>query len=184
VGWFGFNAGSAAAANGAAGMAMLATQVSAATSAVTWMAIEWIRHGKASVLGIATGAVAGLVAITPASGSSGPMGAILIGAASGACCYFVAVKVKVALRFDDSLDVFGVHGIGGIVGALLTGVVAAPALGGSGFGEGILSVGSQVWAQFLSVIVTILWSGVVAALLFFLVDKLVAYRVPRAVRSA
>ena len=170
VGWFGFNAGSQLAADGTAGMAMLVTQIATAAAATTWMIIEWLKNGKASVLGIATGAVAGLVAITPASGSSGPMGAILIGVASGICCYLVAVKVKSALQIDDSLDVFGVHGIGGIVGALLTGVVAAPALGGAGLSvDG--GIGSQVWAQFLSIVVTILWSGIVSIVAF----KIIGY---------
>ena len=174
VGWFGFNAGSELAADGTAGMAMLVTQIATATSAVTWMIVEWLRHGKASVLGIATGAVAGLVAITPASGSAGPMGAILIGVVSAICCYIVAVKVKFMLKFDDSLDVFGVHGIGGIVGAILTGVVAAESFGGAGLEVGM---GSQVWSQVLSVIVTIVWSGVVSIVLFLIIDKTIGLRV-------
>ncbi len=177
VGWFGFNAGSAVAADGVAGMAMLVTQIATAASAATWMFIEWIRHGKPSVLGIVTGAVAGLVAITPASGSSGPMGAILIGVASAICCYIVAVVIKHALKFDDSLDVFGVHGIGGIVGAILTGVVASEAMGGGGFGDDITSMGSQIWAQIKSVVVTILWSGIVSVVTLFIVDKIVGLRV-------
>jgi len=174
VGWFGFNAGSELAADGTAGMAMLVTQIATGASAVTWMLIEWLKHGKASVLGVATGAVAGLVAITPASGSSGPMGAILIGVASSICCYFVAVKVKHALKFDDSLDVFGVHGIGGIVGAVLTGVVASESFGGAGLET---SMGSQVWAQILSVLVTIAWSGVVSVILYIIIDKTIGLRV-------
>lgn len=175
VGWFGFNAGSQLAADGVAGMAMLVTQIASAASAVTWMLIEWMKHGKASVLGVVTGAVAGLVAITPASGSAGPMGAILLGIVSAICCYFVATKVKNALKFDDSLDVFGVHGIGGIVGAILTGVVAAPALGGSGFAvEG--GMGEQVWAQALSVFVTIAWSGIVSIVLFKAIDMTIGLR--------
>ncbi len=177
VGWFGFNAGSAVGANGSAGMAMLVTQIACASSALTWMAMEWMKHGKASVLGIATGAVAGLVAITPASGNSGPMGAILIGVASAICCYLVAVKLKFVFKFDDSLDVFGVHGVGGIVGAILTGVVAAPALGGLGFADGVESMGQQVWGQTVSVLITIAWSGGVSVVLFFLVDKIVGLRV-------
>ncbi len=177
VGWFGFNAGSQLAADGVAGMAMLVTQIATAASAATWMFIEWIRHGKASVLGIATGAVAGLVAITPASGSSGPMGAILIGVASACCCYIVAVIIKPSMKFDDSLDVFGVHGIGGIVGAVLTGVVAGEAFGGAGFGDGISSMGAQVWAQIKSVAVTIVWSGIVSIVTLFIVDKIVGLRV-------
>ncbi|MCH6255478.1 ammonium transporter [Puniceicoccaceae bacterium K14] len=177
VGWFGFNAGSALAADGSAGMAMLVTQIATAAAALTWMLIEWIERGRASVLGIVTGAVAGLVAITPASGSSGPMGALLIGAVSGVCCYIVAVKVKHAFKIDDSLDVFGVHGVGGIVGALLTGVVASPSWGGTGFGTGISGIGGQVWAQFLSIVVTVVWSGIVSVVLFWIIGKVVGLRV-------
>ena len=173
VGWFGFNAGSAAAANGTAGMAMLVTQVSTATAAVTWMFIEWIKHGKPSVLGLVTGAVGGLVAITPASGSVGPMGALVIGLASGAICFWSATSLKTKLGYDDSLDAFGVHGIGGIVGALLTGVFSATALGGS---EDIM-IGSQVWAQFLSIVVTIIWSGVLSFIILKIVDAIVGLRV-------
>ena len=121
VGWFGFNAGSELAADGTAGMAMLVTQVATATAAFTWMVVEWLKTGKPTAVGIATGAVAGLVAITPASGSVGPIGALVIGLASGVVCYFCSTSLKKALGYDDSLDVFGVHGIGGIVGALLTG---------------------------------------------------------------
>ncbi|MDQ8199937.1 ammonium transporter [Pelagicoccus enzymogenes] len=176
VGWFGFNAGSAVAADGTAGMAMLVTQIACATCAVTWMLIEFFVHGKASALGVATGAVAGLVAITPASGNAGPMGAILIGFCSAICCYFVAVKLKFMLKVDDSLDVFGVHGVGGIVGAILTGVVASESLGGTGYGEGI-GMGAQVWGQFVSVVITIVWSGVVSFILFFLINKLMGLRV-------
>ncbi len=173
VGWFGFNAGSAAAANGTAGMAMLVTQVSTATAAVTWMLIEWIKHGKPSVLGIVTGAVGGLVAITPASGTVGPMGALAIGFASGAVCFWGATSLKSKLGYDDSLDAFGVHGIGGIVGALLTGVFASTALGGS---EEIM-IGSQVWVQFLSIIITIVWSGVLSFIILKIVDAIVGLRV-------
>lgn len=129
VGWFGFNAGSAVAANGTAGMAMAVTQIATAAAALGWMFSEWMSHGKPSVLGIASGAVAGLVAITPASGFVGPMGALVIGIAAGVLCFFAATKLKRALGYDDSLDVFGVHGVGGIVGALLTGVFAAASLG-------------------------------------------------------
>ena len=173
VGWFGFNAGSAVAANGTAGMAMLVTQISTATAAVTWMLIEWIKHGKPSVLGIVTGAVGGLVAITPASGTVGPMGALAIGFASGAVCFWGATSLKSKLGYDDSLDAFGVHGIGGIVGALLTGVFASTALGGS---EEIM-IGSQVWTQFLSIIITIVWSGVLSFIILKIVDAIVGLRV-------
>lgn len=173
VGWFGFNAGSQLAADGTAGMAMLVTQVSTATAAVTWMFIEWIKHGKPSVLGIVTGAVGGLVAITPASGTVGPMGALAIGFASGAVCFWGATSLKSKLGYDDSLDAFGVHGIGGIVGALLTGVFASTALGGS---EEIMIV-SQVWAQFLSIVITIVWSGVLSFVILKIVDAIVGLRV-------
>ena len=163
VGWFGFNAGSQLAADGVAGMAMLVTQIATAAAAATWMFVEWLRSGKPTAVGIATGAVAGLVAITPASGTAGPMGALLIGVASGFVCYFAATSLKRALGYDDSLDVFGVHGIGGIVGALLTGVCASSALGGVGLAEGV-SIGGQVFTQFKSVVVTIVWSAVVAGI--------------------
>lgn len=173
VGWFGFNAGSALAADGVAGMAMLVTQVATATAALTWMAIEWLKGIKPTAVGIATGAVAGLVAITPASGSVGPMGALVIGLAAGALCYISATSIKRAFGYDDSLDVFGVHGIGGIVGALLSGVCSAAFLGGAGVENG---VGAQIWAQFKSVVVTLLWSGVVSVVILFVVDKLVGLR--------
>jgi Amt family ammonium transporter len=175
VGWFGFNAGSACAADGSAGMAMLVTQVATATAATTWMLIEILRGGKPSALGIATGAVAGLVAITPASGSAGPLGAILIGASSSAVCYLFATVIKKKFGYDDSLDVFGVHGMGGIVGALLTGVCASEALGGSGMEHDCM--GTQVWYQFLSVLVTIGWSGTVSVIAFLIVDKTIGARV-------
>ena len=174
VGWFGFNAGSAAAADGTAGMAMLVTQVSTATAAITWMFIEWAKHGKPSVLGIVTGAVGGLVAITPASGTVGPIGALVIGFASGAVCFWGATSLKAKLGYDDSLDAFGVHGIGGIVGALLTGVFSASVLGGAGIEN---SIGAQVWAQFLSIIVTIIWSGVLSFVILKIVDAIVGLRV-------
>lgn len=161
VGWFGFNAGSALAANASAAMALLVTQVATAAAALAWMTIEWRLHGKASVLGIATGAVAGLVAITPAAGSVGPLGAIVIGALSGVLCFLAAARLKRRLGYDDSLDVFGVHGVGGIVGALLTGVFADAALGGVGLAEGV-SIGSQVLAQAAAISVTIIWSALVA----------------------
>lgn len=174
VGWFGFNAGSAGAANGQAGMAMLVTQVSTATAAITWMLIEWGKHGKPSVLGIVTGAVGGLVAITPASGTVGPIGALVIGFVSGAVCFWGATSLKSKLGYDDSLDAFGVHGIGGIVGALLTGVFSASVLGGAGMDN---SIGAQVWAQFLSIVITIVWSGVLSFIILKIVDAIVGLRV-------
>ena len=174
VGWFGFNAGSAAAANGTAGMAMLVTQISTATAAIAWMFVEWGKHGKPSALGIVTGAVAGLVAITPASGSVGPIGALVIGIVSGTVCFWGATSLKSQLGYDDSLDAFGVHCIGGIVGALLTGVFAAESLGGVGLDK---SIGMQVWAQFLSIVITLVWSGVLSFIILKIVDATVGLRV-------
>jgi Amt family ammonium transporter len=162
VGWFGFNAGSATAANGSAAMAMLSTQIATASAALAWMAAEWLVGGRPTMLGIASGAVAGLVAVTPAAGTCGPMGAIVIGALAGVLCYFAATKLKNAVGYDDTLDAFGVHCIGGIVGALLTGLFAAPILGG--FGTVGTTAGNGLWHQFfiqlLGVIVTLVWSGV------------------------
>ncbi|RMG30278.1 MAG: ammonium transporter [Gammaproteobacteria bacterium] len=177
VGWFGFNAGSELAADGTAGMAMAVTQIATATAALAWMFSEWMTHGRPSVLGIASGAVAGLVAITPASGSVGPLGALAIGATAGILCFFFVVKVKPALGYDDSLDAFGVHGIGGIVGALLTGVFCAPALGGAGFGDGIQGIGQQLAVQAFGVVATLVYTGVVSFLLLKVLDLLVGLRV-------
>ena len=176
VGWFGFNAGSAVAANGSAGMAMLVTQVATAAATLGWMLAEWIKHGKPSILGAVTGAVAGLVAITPASGSVGPMGAIAIGFLSGAICFWSATSLKRALGFDDSLDAFGVHGVGGIVGALLTGIFASSSLGGQGFADGV-TMGGQFVTQLISVIFTIVWSGVLSFIILKIVDATVGLRV-------
>lgn len=176
VGWFGFNAGSAVAANGTAGMAMLVTQIATATAALTWMLVEWIKHGKPSVLGIASGAVAGLVAITPASGSVGPQGALLIGIAAGAGCFFAATTLKRALGYDDSLDVFGVHAVGGIIGAILTGVFTASSWGGSGLAEGV-TVGAQLWIQTKSVLFTIIYTGVLTGIILKVLDIVMGLRV-------
>ena len=175
VGWFGFNAGSELAADGTAGMALLVTQIATATAVVAWAVIEWIARGKPTAVGAATGAVAGLVAITPASGTAGPLGAIIIGLASAIICYIAATTIKSALGYDDSLDVFGVHGVGGIVGAILTGVCAAPAFGGAGLELG--SIGAQVMAQLKSIVVTIVWSGVVSIIALFVIDKVIGLRV-------
>ncbi len=171
VGWFGFNAGSALAADGAAGMAMLVTQVCTATAAVTWMLAEWVQHKKASVLGIATGAVAGLVAITPASGSVGPMGALVIGIAAGLICYYAVTVIKPRFGYDDALDVFGVHGVGGIVGALLTGIFVADGFGGMGLAEG-QTIGGQFLAQLASVIFTVVYSAVLSWVLLKIVSAI------------
>ena len=171
VGWFGFNAGSALASDEAAGMAMLVTQVASAAAALTWMAVEWVKHGKASVLGIVTGAVAGLVAITPASGSVGPFGAIIIGFATGLICYYAVTKIKARYGYDDALDVFGVHGVGGIVGALLTAIFVSDTFGGSGLAEG-MTIFSQFMAQLKSVVFTFVYSGVLSFILLKLVSML------------
>jgi Amt family ammonium transporter len=158
VGWFGFNAGSALTADGAAGMAMLATHIGASAGALTWMGIEWLRFGKPSVLGIVTGMVAGLGTITPASGYVGPLGALIIGVSAGGVCFYATQFVKRRLKIDDSLDVFPVHGVGGVTGSLLTGVFAAAGLGGAGLAEGV-SIADQVAVQALAIIVTICWSA-------------------------
>ncbi len=177
VGWFGFNAGSELAADGAAGMAMAVTQIATATAALAWMFSEWVTHGKPSVLGIASGAVAGLVAITPASGFVGPTGALVIGAAAGIGCFIFVVKVKKALGLDDSLDAFGVHGIGGIIGALLTGVFCAPSLGGAGFGDDITSIGQQLGVQLFGVAATLLYTAVLTFVILKVIDAIVGLRV-------
>ena len=173
VGWFGFNAGSAAAANGTAGMAMLLTQIATAAAALGWMFAEWIGHGKPSALGIASGVVAGLVAITPAAGTVGPMGALVIGLVSGVVCYFCATSLKRKLGYDDSLDAFGVHGIGGIVGAILTGVFAAPALGGFG---AVTDIGMQVWIQAKGVIFTVVYTAIVTYVILKVLDVVMGLR--------
>ena len=177
VGWFGFNAGSQLAADGVAGMALAVTQIAAAAAALGWMFSEWLSHGKPSVLGIASGAVAGLVAITPASGSAGPMGAVAIGAAAGVGCFFAATTLKRAFGYDDSLDVFGIHAVGGIIGAILTGVFAATALGGSGFGAGNESVMAQVGAQCVGVAATLIYSGVMSFVILKILDGVMGLRV-------
>ncbi|APO84986.1 ammonium transporter [Pseudomonas putida] len=174
IGWFGFNAGSAAAANGTAGMAMLVTQIATAAAALGWMFAEWIGHGKPSALGIASGVVAGLVAITPAAGTVGPMGALVIGLVSGVVCYFCATSLKRKLGYDDSLDAFGVHGIGGIIGAILTGVFAAPALGGFG---AVTDIGMQVWIQAKGVIFTVVYTAIVTYVILKVLDVVMGLRV-------
>ena len=174
VGWFGFNAGSAAAANGTAGMAMLVTQIATAAAALGWMFAEWVTHGKPSALGIASGVVAGLVAITPAAGTVGPMGALVIGLAAGVVCFFCATTLKRKLGYDDSLDAFGVHGIGGILGAILTGVFAAPALGGFGT---VTDIGAQVWIQIKGVGFTVIYTAIVTFIILKVLDAVMGLRV-------
>ncbi|MFK7851055.1 MAG: ammonium transporter [Akkermansiaceae bacterium] len=177
IGWFGFNAGSELAADGTAGMAMLVTQIACATAVVVWMIIERILTGVVTAVGAATGAVAGLVAITPASGTAGVPGALCIGAVSAILCYYFAIKLKHKLGYDDSLDVFGVHGIGGIVGAVLTGVFCFESMGGSGAYNDTISMGSQVWGQIVSVLITIVWSGVAAFIAFTIAKFTVGLRI-------
>ncbi|MBH9358805.1 ammonium transporter [Pseudomonas aeruginosa] len=174
IGWFGFNAGSAAAANGTAGMAMLVTQIATAAAALAWMFAEWITHGKPSALGIASGVVAGLVAITPAAGTAGPLGALVIGLASGVICFFAATSLKRALKYDDSLDAFGVHAVGGIVGALLPGIFAAPSRGGFGSVE---AIGAQFFVQFKGGAFTVVYTAVVTFVILKVLDLVMGLRV-------
>jgi Amt family ammonium transporter len=176
VGWFGFNGGSALAANGDAGMAMLVTHISAATGAFTWMVMERIRFGKASALGIVTGMVAGLGTITPASGYVGPGGALIIGLSAGVVCFFATIYIKQRLKIDDSLDVFPVHGVGGILGMLLTGVFASNALGVFS-GQEDIAITSQVGTQALGVVATVLYTGVVTWGILKFTDAMVGNRV-------
>ncbi|MBI4192081.1 MAG: ammonium transporter, partial [Betaproteobacteria bacterium] len=176
VGWFGFNAGSALAADGSAGMAMLVTQIGAATGSLAWMFCEWARYGKPSVLGIVTGMVAGLGTITPASGFVGPMGALVIGAAAGVACFFATNFMKRSVGVDDSLDVHPVHGVGGALGTTLTGVFAATTFGGVGYPEGV-TMGGQVLVQLAGVLAVAAWSGVVTWILIKISDALAGLRV-------
>jgi len=185
VGWFGFNAGSNLEANGVAALAFVNTLFATAAATVSWTLGEWMGKGKPSMLGAASGAVAGLVAITPACGFVGPMGALIIGLVAGVVCLWGVNGLKRMLGADDSLDVFGVHGVGGIVGALLTGVFAAPSLGGTGIFDYVAnaaspdySIGTQVWVQLQGVLLTIVWSAVVAFIAYKIVDLVVGLRVP------
>ena len=178
VGWFGFNAGSAVAANETAGMAMAVTQIATAAAALSWMAIEWIVHKKPTSLGLLSGAVGGLVAITPAAGFVGPMGALWIGLIAGAACFWGATSLKRRMGYDDSLDVFGVHGIGGIVGAVLTGVFAVEAIGGAA--GGLEGNWAQVVTQIEGVIVTMVYSAVMSFIILMVVKAFVGLRVEKA----
>jgi Amt family ammonium transporter len=184
VGWFGFNAGSNLEANAVTAVAFANTFVATAAAAVSWALVEQLTHGRPSLLGAATGAVAGLVAITPASGFAHPGTAILLGLAVSPICYVFVSTIKNKLKYDDSLDVFGVHCIGGIVGAIATGIVADPALGGQGFFDytvfpaavGEYNMAAQVVTQIKAVLITLLWSGVGSALLFFVIGKTIGLR--------
>jgi len=176
VGWFGFNAGSALTADGSAGMAMLVTHISAAAASLTWMFLEWKIYGKPSVLGIVTGMVAGLGTITPASGFVGPVGGLLIGISAGLICYYATQYIKTKLQIDDSLDVFSVHGIGGITGSLLTAVFAATEMGGLGLPEGV-TIMSQVTVQFIAIFATIIWSAFFTFVILKILDSTLGIRV-------
>lgn len=181
VGWFGFNGGSALAADGNAAMAMLVTHISAAAGAGIWAAIEWLRHGKPSVLGIVTGMVAGLGTITPASGFVGPAGALIIGLTAGVVCYSATQFIKVTLKLDDSLDVFPVHGIGGIIGTFMAGIFASSSLGvfsGQGYAEG-MNMGSQVMVQLTGIGATLVYTAVMTYIILKVVDMFVSLRVSR-----
>jgi len=187
VGWFGFNAGSNLEANGTAALAMINTFVATAAAALAWLFIEWALKGKPSLLGLVSGAIAGLVAVTPASGFAGPMGSIVLGLLAGAACFFFCSTVKNALGYDDSLDVFGIHCVGGIIGALATGILVSPDLGGAGIPDyvskpGELSIaeyafGPAMMAQIKAVLTTIMWSGIGSAILYKLVDATIGLRV-------
>ncbi|NCF83027.1 MAG: ammonium transporter [Proteobacteria bacterium] len=176
VGWFGFNAGSELAADGVSGMAMFVTQIATAAAALTWTFAEWVRHGKPSALGIASGAVGGLVAITPAAGFVGPGGALVIGIVAGFGCFWGATTLKKKMGYDDSLDCFGVHGIGGIIGALLTGVFVAESLGGSGLAEGMTMLG-QLWVQFYAIVATVIYDAILTFAILKALDVLIGLRV-------
>jgi len=182
VGWFGFNAGSALAANGDAGMAMMVTHISAAAGAMAWMVMEWIRYGKPSALGIVTGMVAGLGTITPASGFVGPGGALLIGLTAGVLCFGATNFLKRALKIDDSLDVFPVHGVGGILGTIGVGIFASTKLGifsGQGFADGVSSMGQQLGIQFVGVISILIYTAVITFIILKVIDMVIGLRVSK-----
>ena len=176
VGWFGFNAGSNLEANGGTTLALINTFTATAGAIVAWTIAEGVIRGKASMLGAASGLVAGLVAVTPAAGLIGPIGAIVLGVIASLLCYFFVAVVKPAVGYDDSLDVFGIHGIGGIIGAIGTGFLTSAGLGGIGYAEGV-TMGAQVWTQILAVVVTILWCGIGSAILYKIVDLVIGLRV-------
>jgi Amt family ammonium transporter len=183
-GWFGFNAGSALEANNSAVLAFANTFLATACAVLAWTFAEWMVKGKPSMLGAASGAVAGLVAITPAAGNVGILGAFVIGTAAGVVCLWGVTGLKRMIRADDALDVFGIHALGGILGALLTGVFVSPSLGGPGFvtdwvtaSTGFTSIGEQVWIQFKAVALTVVWTAVVSVIGFWIVDKVIGLRV-------
>ena len=177
VGWYGFNAGSAVAANGDAAMALVVTQISASTAAMVWMGIEWLKHGKPSVLGFVTGAIAGLAAITPASGHVGPTGALVIGFASGLVCWWASTSIKTKFGYDDSLDVFGVHGVGGFIGTILVAILAHEMFGGK---EGQLEIGKQLATQGFAAVFTAVYTLVITLIILKVVDATLGLRVSEA----
>jgi len=174
VGWFGFNAGSNLAAGGGASMTLLVTHLSACTATLTWLGVEWMKTGKPGVLGAATGSIAGLAAITPASGCVGPMGAMVIGATSGLVCFYFSTAIKSRFKYDDSLDVFGVHGVGGFIGTILAGVFGATQLGG--FGE-FTNIGKQVFTQFVAAAGTGIYAIVASVVILMVIKSTIGLRV-------
>lgn len=176
IGWFGFNAGSALKADGGAALAMINTFVATAAAGLAWLLAEWLLKGHPSMLGLISGAIAGLVAVTPAAGFAGPMGSIILGLVAGVVCFFFCSTVKNALGYDDSLDVFGIHGVGGIIGAVATGIVVAPSLGGTGLASGEYVMAAQVWIQVKAVLVSLLWAGIGSAVLYKIVDVVIGLR--------
>jgi Amt family ammonium transporter len=175
VGWYGFNAGSALAADEAAGGALAATHLSAATAGLVWAVIEWRRFGRASMVGMVTGVIAGLATVTPASGFVGPVGGVVLGALGSLICYQAVEIVRYRMKLDDSLDVFAVHGVGGILGTLMAAVLAAPELGGVGYADGV-GMADQALTQLIGVVAVVAWSAVAALALAFLVEKTVGLR--------
>ena len=176
VGWFGFNAGSALAANGSAGMAMLVTQISAATASLVWMAIEWAKYGRPTLVGTITGTIAGLATITPASGFVGPVGGLVIGAAAGTVCFYMVNVIKARFKIDDSLDVLAVHGVGGATGILMAAVFASTEYGGLGLADN-MTIGSQFTVQAVGVVATLVWSAVVSYIIIKVVAAVVGLSV-------
>ena len=176
IGWFGFNGGSALGAGNGAGMALLVTHIAAATASLVWMFIEWIRFGRPSVVGIVTGMVAGLATVTPASGFIGVPGGLILGLAGGAACYVAVDVIRVKLKIDDSLDVFAVHGVGGVIGSLLVAWLALPGFGGLGLADGV-TAGSQFMVQLSSVAITVLWTAVASYVILKITGALVGLRV-------
>ena len=176
IGWFGFNGGSALGAGNSAGMALLVTHIAAATASLVWMVIEWARFGRPSLVGIVTGMVAGLATVTPASGFIGVPGGLILGLAGGVACYVAVDLIRVKLKIDDSLDVFAVHGVGGILGSLLVAYLALPAFGGLGLGDGV-TAGGQFMVQLSSVAITVLWTGVASYVILKVIGMLVGLRV-------